>query len=220
MKIPYTACCQKCKEGGKENRLQRDLSEPEVLFCAEGHKFSGPEIEEYLDSNVAPAVPAPDFGFPGQQAPEIVPMPSIPAPAVEQLERELQEAVERTSPFELSPPPSAPRPGAATELSVLHHEEETAAKMSRALASAKAPQVATAVAEPEPAARPAPATPVDPHSPKKPIRQLPGGAMEITVVIPDPHANYLQGEAEFRGKTVQQHFEEVLLAGLESRWWY
>ena len=34
------------------------------------------------------------------------------------------------------------------------------------------------------------------------------------MVIPDPHASYLQGEAEFRGKTVQEHFEEIMLNGM------
>ena len=130
MNIAYSAHCQTCKVAGKESRLHRDLSAPETIFCTQGHKFSGPEIEDYLTA-------APGEGTRVGNSPvaeeEFVPMPQVPAPAVEQLQRELQEAVERTSPFELSPPPSAPEPGKhgeATALSVLHHEEEAARKMA------------------------------------------------------------------------------------------
>lgn len=54
------------------------------------------------------------------------------------------------------------------------------------------------------------------HEPK----ELPGDALEITVVIPDPHASYLRGEAQFRGKSVQEFFEEMMLYGMDNRWWY
>jgi hypothetical protein len=90
----------------------------------------------------------------------------------------------------------------------------------RALEKARAPQAAIAVAEPEPAARPAPASPPDPHRPRKPVKSLPGGALEITVVISDPSASYLAGEAEFRGKTVQEHFQEMVDFGMDARWFF
>src|SRR5208337_427184 len=99
MNIAYSALCATCKAAGKESRLHRDLSAPETIFCNERHKFSGPDIEDYLtaepDAQVVPTTKAEQ---------EFVPPP--PPPAVEQLQMELQDAVERTN-VELSPPPPA-----------------------------------------------------------------------------------------------------------------
>lgn len=66
--------------------------------------------------------------------------------------------------------------------------------------------------EPEPVAAPKP--------PEKPVRELPGGDLEIWVRIPDQHVSFLKAEAENVGETLQQYFQRMLEYGLSVRWFY
>ena len=195
MKITYSAMCPDCKLAGKETRLYRDLTEPEKVACAEGHSFQGPEIEDWLTSqeDAAPAK---------KEEPKVVKMPSVPKETTEELESDFGRAADRADEIppgllQMAPPPNV------TEALV------------EAARTSPEPAKATAVMdEPVSAVRKAPA------ALRPSMKELPGGALELTVVIPDPHASYLTGEAQFRGKTVLEHFQEMVEYGLDARWFY
>jgi hypothetical protein len=56
---------------------------------------------------------------------------------------------------------------------------------------------------------------------KKPeVRELPGGDLEILVIIKDPNSSYLKGEAAFKGKTVEEYLQEMIDFGMDSRWFF
>lgn len=181
MVIPYAAPCGTCKEQGKDSRLQRDLSEPGVIFCVAGHKFEGPDIEEYLDAfSVEEKAPLPQ---------------AVPAAVVE-------KSFDRA--LEMTPPPPE-----------LYKADSVPGVKDRQAPVMAAAPAATAVAELPEVPKPAVAL-----QPKKAVKELPGGALEITVTIPDPHSSYLTGEAEFRGQSVQTYFQQMVEHGLDARWFY
>lgn len=203
MNITYNALCASCKSEGKESRLHRNLSDPDTIFCKEGHKFSGPEIEEYLTSQpdvpVIPKSPKP--------AEEFVEPPPLP-PEVKEIQETMQKAFDES--FAMAPPPQAdPVAGSRTAASVIAMREQ-AKGVAKSAPAAVGTLVEEPATEPQPAPKPA----------HKPVRRLPGGSLVIEVTIPDQHASFLAGEAETRGKTVEEHFREMVEYGLESRWFY
>jgi len=210
MKITYTAMCPTCKESNKESRLHRDLSEPEKISCAEGHSFSGPTIEDYITVQE---------DAPVKKQEPFLQMPSVPKETIEDMERGFERAAERSGEvppglLEMTPPP-----GSATAKAVVAVEEEALSKMSVPRQQQELAELAVTAPQPSSVAvLNEPVKVLDKvHVAVKPA---PGGALEVTVMIPDPHASFLQGEAEFRGKSVAEHFSEMIQHGLDARWFY
>jgi hypothetical protein len=211
MKITYSALCASCKIAGKEIRLHRDLNDPEVVSCSEGHKFTGPEIEEYLTAE--PDVQVVPESKPAEKFIEPPPLPK----EVGEIQESMQKAFDKS--FEMAPPPVMEAPkGSATAKAIEDVREEAARKM-QAQPATKAPKsapaaVGTLVEEPAPESQSAA------KFSQRPARKLPGGRLLIEVEISDQHASFLMGEAETRGKTVEEHFREIIEFGLESRWFF
>lgn len=218
MNITYNALCATCKGEGKDSRLHRNLNEPETVFCKEGHKFSGPEIEDYLTSQ--PDIPIIPKSKPAEESFEAPPLP----PQVKEIQENMQKAFDES--FSMAPPPQVDPPaGSRTAASVLAQREEAAAGFCEHLSARGEkiaavpgfePQKAVGTLVEEPASEPQPG----PKLVQKQARRLPGGSLVIEVTIPDQHASFLAGEAETRGKTVEEHFREMVEYGLESRWFY
>jgi hypothetical protein len=165
MKIPYAVTCPSCKKEGKGHKLHRDLSNVEEVFCEAGHKFKGPEIEEYLTSTE-----------------EVVQVASAPVDSVELVEpavvkalaKEIDAAAKRVQAV-VGPPllKMDPPPPDLTAMSAL--AKQRAPELSKEDFPGRVMlggQEAKAVVEALPRLQ-------------KPAVALPGGALEITVTIPD-----------------------------------
>lgn len=184
MQIDYAVQCPDCKKATppKESRLHRNYSDVTVVFCSEGHKYTGAEIETYLESGDSPKIEV------KKEEPLLFapPLPKETTEIVEELETSMKKS------FEMTPLPVIP-PEAMKAVEQIHKAAE---------------QITGTV--------PIPA--IEPR--RIGSKQLPGGALQLTIVIPDPQASYLAGEAEFRQKTVIEHFTEIVMHGLDARWFY
>jgi hypothetical protein len=206
--ITYASLCPTCKASGEVSRLKRDLGNPEVVFCINEHKFQGPEIEDYLEAGPSTEEQISTAVNEAKQE-TILEAPPLPK-EVGEIQESMQKAFDDS--FAMAPPPVMEAPkGEATAKALRDVREEAAAKMAAKRAPAA---VATLVEDPAPEPQPAPKPPL------KPVRKLPGGRLLIEVEISDQHASFLMGEAETRGKTVEEHFREMVEYGLESRWFY
>jgi hypothetical protein len=199
MVINYKTPCPECKILGNNSNIYFDDGD---FLCKEGHKYEsmGAIEEQLLLVNAA--------GFPVESPEPIKIVPPSPPKVVPELTDRIEEELEEEDreAEALKSMTMAPLPPV-----------EPARVDPRALQAVPKP-AAVAVAEPPDFGVPG-AGPMVVH--KKPgTRELEGGNLEITVIIPEQHATFLRGEAEFRGKTVQEHFEELLYHGLDARWWY
>jgi hypothetical protein len=200
--ITLTENCPACASTGKMNRLLQNIGEDD-FYCTKGHKFPSFEAVE----NYHPAAPA-------------------TPPAVSKSVQKRIAIQKGQRPAVAGPPAdlAAPR----EDLSVLDEETPT---VEPEPAPAPAPAPPQAVPEPMPATEPEP-EPVVPSShsyhytPEPPVvrhvpdsaRLLPGGALAITILVPDPYVSAVQAIAQEQGKSVEQYLNEAISYGFENRW--
>jgi hypothetical protein len=190
VRIAYKVMCPNCTVEGKNNRVFYDDG---AFFCDNNHTFSSmSEIEDRI-ATLPDSLKVQEA--PAKEKPKVQPK-VIPVPEDRPEEEVFEEALKSMS---MAPPPTA----------------HTSAEVERS----NLPVSATAVEEiPEPK-KIIEVMPEKRYVGRQP-KELPGDALEITVVIPDPHASFLRGEAQAQGKAVQEYFEERLMFGMDSRWYY
>jgi hypothetical protein len=203
MKISYSVFCPECKVLGVNKKI---FFENGDFLCDEGHKYTSMEDVELRLQNLGVA------GVPEEVPAERPHIVNVTSPAVPEDREEDEREVEALKSMTMAPPPSPPTGTVEAVENAVAMRSDGGVTMLYETVESYDP-LKDPLKFPEETSRSV--------AVKMPgVRELPGDALEITVIIPDPHASYLRGEAQFRGKTVQEHFEEIMLNGMDSRWWY